>query len=191
MRERVRALEKTWKFNRNHSNFNEKTEVRKRKPSETDVWRFVTHFGPIWELRKKPKMQKRGFRRVPKKGSNKKVSEPTGRKLKTCWKRQSVYQYIWLVLLHPSTHPSINSFIHPTIHPLSFSSHARIRVSSNEGDIAAACRSQGDPWCSTNIHSKSQKIQATLQNKSQKNEFKAIQISIQNRKKQHSKNINK
>ena len=68
MREELRALEKTWKIIQILANVKEKTEVRKRRPSETHFWCFGAHFGASWGPRREPKMQKRGFGRVPKKG---------------------------------------------------------------------------------------------------------------------------
>ena len=92
--------------------------MRKKEPSETDFWCFWQHFGISWGPRRETKVQKRDFRRVPKKGSNEK-----GRKTSQIdWKPAK------------KDHPSINtSDQYYSIHPSSPSSVALIRVSSHAG----------------------------------------------------------
>ena len=145
MREGFRDLKKSSKIIQKTSNCNIKTDIQKKEPSETDFWCFWPHFGVSWGPRREPKIQKRASKRVAKKGLKKKSRNSSRGNWKGAKKGQ-------LVLLHPSIHTSSSSSV------------ALIRVPSHESVIAAACRSQRDPWSSTNTHSKSQKIQTALQN---------------------------
>ena len=76
MREEVRDLENIIII-KIPKNSRMKTDMRKKAPPETDVSRFLQHFGLTWAARRESKMQKRGFRRVPKKDL-KKSREPSG-----------------------------------------------------------------------------------------------------------------
>ena len=77
-REGFRDLKKSAKIIKKSPNFMMKTDVRKKDPSETDFWCFWPHFGLSWEAMREPKMQKRGFRRVAKKGLKKKRRNASG-----------------------------------------------------------------------------------------------------------------
>ena len=84
MREELRDLEKTLKISQNRSNFIEKTEVRKRRPSETRFWWFGRHFGASWGVQEGVQNAKRRLQEGPQKHLEKKVSEIIGAQLKKC-----------------------------------------------------------------------------------------------------------
>ena len=138
IREGSRDLKKSSKIIKKTLNFMMKTNMRKKVPSETDFWWFWPHFGVSWGPGGSQKCKKKASGGYQKKTWKKSVGKIIGRQLERCKKGPSIYQYIWLVLLHPSSSSSV----------------ALIRVSSHTVVIAAASRSQRDPWCPTNTHSK-------------------------------------
>ena len=75
MRVGFRELKKSSKIIKKTSNFMMKTNMRKKLPSETDFWCFWPRFGISWGPMREPKIQKRGFRRLAKKGLKKKRRE--------------------------------------------------------------------------------------------------------------------